>query len=253
MASPSVAAFFGSRKRTAVDDLSSTKNKIIRLDGANHNNAAGNDGSDEAISAIDHQALLKAKLGNDACINKPTIFSNVTGSTKTKPIEKRASTRRTVKRNADSENPSQPKIVKFTLAGTLSPRKKHADIKNAFNLKQTNPTENSTAPTAVEPQTSGAQALSSPARSKVEAVGNAVGSAAKRDLSFDQIKTKVNRSSKLEELKAILKNRAQLEQQLQACVQKRSGKLIGQTPAKAQPEGTSLKKFDTIELEVLSR
>lgn len=234
MASPSVASYFSSRKRAAADDLSNTKKKIIRLD--------GNSGVTES-GPSDQHALLKAKLGVDDAINKPTIFANVLPSTKSKPIEKKT-TRRTLKRQPSSDNASQPKIVKFTLAGTLSPRKKNADPKMVFQLKEKNPVGNATVPSinsnTVE-RSSGSETnlLASPSN-------------AKRELSFDAIKSKVSRSSKLEELKAILKNRQQLEQQLQACVQKRCGKLIQKSTTEQESEGCTLKKFDSIELEVLS-
>lgn len=235
MASPSVAAYFSSRKRAAVDDLSNTKNKIIRLDGSAGVTESGPN---------EHHALLKAKLGVDDAINKPTIFANVLPSTKGKPTEKKI-TRRTLKRQPSNDNASQPKIVKFTLAGTLSPRKKAADPKSVFQLKEKNPVASATvistniSNTVERASSSDTKLLASPTN-------------AKRELSFDAIKSKVSRSSKLEELKAILKNRQQLEQQLQACVQKRCGKLI-QKSTEQDTEGCTLKKFDSIELEVLSR
>lgn len=230
MASPSVAAYFSSRKRAAANDLSNTKNKVIRLDGTTS-------GVTESESN-DHHALLRAKLGADDTINKPTIFANVPTTTKAKPIE-RKTTRRTAKRQPSSDNASQPKIVKFTLAGTLSPRKKIAEATRTLQVKETNPVEKSPVAGASQPSGSELKSILSPA-------------SAKRELSFDAIKSKVSRSSKLEELKTILKNRQQLEQQLQACVQRRCGKLIKESNEQ-QAEGRALKKFDTIELEVLSR
>lgn len=70
----------------------------------------------------------------------------------------------------------------------------------------------------------------------------------KRELSFDEIKTKIGKSSRLGDLKAILAKQQQLEEQYQACISKKKTK---NSPTK--PDGQSLKQFDTIELEVLSR
>lgn len=59
---------------------------------------------------------------------------------------------------------------------------------------------------------------------------------------------KIGQSSRLGDLKAILAKRQQLEEQYQACLSK---KKANNSPIKA--DGPSLKQFDTIELEVLSR
>lgn len=70
----------------------------------------------------------------------------------------------------------------------------------------------------------------------------------KRELSFDEIKTKIGNSSRLGDLKAILAKRQQLEEQYQACLSKKKAQ---HSPTK--PDGQCLKQFETIELEVLSR
>lgn len=238
MASPSIAAFFNVRKRAAADDLLNTRRKVSRLD------------DDSTVQ----QQLLKEKLGeetnNASIINQPTIFANAPNSTKAKLVEKK-SQRRVLKRNVETDKGKslQPKIVKFTLAGTLSPKKKNADSPNAFQLKSTNSRDSS-------PAANGEQARSSKPSTNASSKANAISEAlavTKKDLSFDEIKTKVSRSSKLQELKEILAKRKQLEEQLQACVQKRNGKLRSDAVSAEKPEGHALKKFDTIELEVLSR
>lgn len=246
MASPSIAAFFNVRKRAAADDLSNTRRKAIRLD---------DDGSNSDITAsqkINAAQLLKEKLGDAisaSSINQPTIFANVPNATKAKVAE-RKTTRRVVKRNveSDKEKSLQPRIVKFTLAGTLSPKKKIADGQNAFQLKPTNSRDNSPATNRAVPAPTNTVA----AAPKPISVSDAL-LGAKKDLSFDEIKSRVNRSSKLQELKDILARRKQLEDQLQACQQKRTGKLRSDALNTPKPEGHALKKFDTIELEVLSR
>lgn len=252
MASPSIAAFFNVRKRAAADDLSHNRRKLVRLDDP---------------PSIDHKALLKEKLGSGedgGCLNQPTIFSAPSNPSKSKNVEKKTA-RRTVKRHADTTNnekSTQPKIVKFTLAGMLSPKKASmADGKCAFQHKQTNSRENSPATTTKSANSAALQAKS-PSINKNHSIGELL-SSPKKDLTLKDIKTKVNRSARLQELKEILQKRQQLEEQLQACVQKRSGKLRPEPPATvtsgatlaavAPPEGQTLKRFDTIELEVLSR
>lgn len=250
MASPSIASYFNVRKRAAVDDIVNTRNKVSRLD-------SPSEASDRAHALVERAILAKNKLVD-------ADFAKVTASTNNSKIVEsvqpqlkpsiRRTTRRTTKRTiaaatTTTENTlKQPKIVKFTLGGSLSPRKKAASSpskhfkavdKNASAEAQTTPTkQQETEPT---PSTSAIKA----------SIVNKSVSSAKKELSFDELKTKVGRSSRLGELKAILSKRQQLEEQYQACINKRNAKLkANNSPMK---DGQTLKQFDTIELEVLSR
>lgn len=244
MASPSIAAYFNVRKRAAADDISNNKNKIIRLE---DNDSISMSGSHEK------HVWIKNKIGDDTkdqCIIKSPNLSATSNAAKPKDSDKRIH-RRVLKRNleSDKEKSLQPKIVKFTLGGALSPKKKNADAKTIFQSKATNSAESS--PTPKSDQAPVSQAKPTASVSKTIVLNNLI-SNAKKDQTYEEIKSKVARSSRLQELKAMLKNRQQLEEQLQACVQKRNGKLQP-AQASATTDGVGLKKFDTIELEVLSR
>lgn len=236
MASPSVASYFNVRKRAAADDIINARNKVVRLDAD-----PSSGGSDGAQVNIDRSILAKNRLVDaDTVISAKVVERpQVTASKRT------ATTRRTTKRvKSDAkESLNQPKIVKFTLGGTLSPRKKPAgEQSGAFQSIEKN---SSRTPTKKSASSGGAQ------QSAQAVVINKTLANAKKELSFDEIKSKVTRSAKLDELKAILSKRQQLEEQYNACINKRTAK--AKTSANQIKEGQSLKQFDTIELEVLSR
>lgn len=241
MASPSVASYFNVRKRAAADDIINARNKVVRLDA--DSSSGGRDG---AQVNIDRNILAKNRLV-DADLKILTNDVGITAKVAERPqstatAKRTTTTRRTTKRvKTDAKDSlSQPKIVKFTLGGTLSPRKKAAAEESAaFQPIQTNSTKIPTNKAASAQQSSQA------------AVVNKTLANAKKELSFDEIKSKVTRSAKLEELKAILSKRQQLEEQYNACINKRTAK--AKTTATHTKEGQSLKQFDTIELEVLSR
>lgn len=242
MASPSVASYFNVRKRAAADDIINARNKVVRLD---TDPSGGNSGG--AQVNIDRNILAKNRLvdadlkvlNSDVGISaKPVVERPQTTATK-----RTASTRRTTKRmKSDAkESLNQPKIVRFTLGGTLSPRKNApAEQSSPFqSIEKNQSTKKSASPN------DGAQESGS------VAVVNKTLANAKKDLSYEEIKSKVNRSAKLDDLKAILSKRQQLEEQYNACINKRTAK--AKTNATQAREGQSLKQFDTIELEVLSR
>lgn len=244
MASPSVASYFNVRKRAAADDIINARNKVVRLD----TDPSGGD-SDGAQVNIDRNILAKNRLvdadlkilSNDVDISPKVVERPQVTATK-----RAATTRRTTKRvKSDAkESLNQPKIVKFTLGGTLSPRKKATDEQSvAFQSIGKNVTKTPTKKSASS--SSGVQ------QSSQAAVVNKTLANAKKELSFDEIKSKVTRSAKLNELKAILSKRQQLEEQYNACINQRTAK--AKTNATQAKEGQSLKQFDTIELEVLSR
>lgn len=250
MASPSIASFFNVRKRAAADDIVNARNKVLRLDSPNET-------TDRAKALVERAILAKNKLV-DADLSTSTFSTTSAKIVKenapaqAKPSVRRT-TRRTIKRTnattATEEALKQPKIVKFTLGGSLSPRKK-AISSQALLFKAIDKNLSGEAPTTptkqpvIEPK---------PSTSTVKAgIVNKCLTNAKKELSFDEIKSKVGRSSRLDELKTILNKRQQLEEQYQACINKRNAKLKAQnSPLKA--DGQTLKQFDTIELEVLSR
>ena len=74
----------------------------------------------------------------------------------------------------------------------------------------------------------------------------------RKELSFDDVKTKVTRSAKLQELKASLSRRQELEKTRKA-QEERTRRLREATAASPAKKVLQLKEFDTIELEVLAR
>lgn len=238
MASPSIASYFNVRKRAATDDIINSRNKVIRLDDG--------DNTEHTESPVDRNIVAKNKLVDSdlKCIN--VTRGKIAEGNKT---TERRTTRRTTKRNAveSKEQSTQPKIVKFTLAGTLSPNKQTTE-NTAFKPILKNSEEK-----FKSPQKAQTAAVASPSSSKT-AAGNKTLADAKKDLSFDEIKSIVSRSSKLEKLKSILNRRKQLEEQHKACISERHAKQTAATVVNAATsDGKGLKQFETIELEVLSR
>lgn len=239
MASPSVASYFNVRKRAAADDLISSRNKVVRLDSTPS-------GSDGVQVNIDRNILAKNRMvdaDSKQLINDVGVTAKVVELPQS--TKRSTTTRRTTKRvKSDAkESLNQPKIVKFTLSGTLSPRKKAAAEQAArFQSIEKNLSKT---PTKKSASSSGAQQASQ------AAVVNKTLANAKKELSFEEIRSKVSKSAKLDELKAILSKRQQLEEQYNACINKRTAK--AKTDATQAREGHALKQFDTIELEVLSR
>lgn len=237
MASPSIASYFNVRKRAAADDIVNARNKVLRLDSA--------DGGDHAQVGVDRNILAKNQLA-DADLRTvsggiATKVVELPPAPSVKPSEKRV-TRRTTKRTTAETAKNlvnQPKIVKFTLGGTLSPRKKAKESNPVFQAVKTNSTEKNATPVQVEAKTT-----------KAAIVNKSVITTKKKELSFDDIKAKVTRSAKLNELKSILSKHQQLSEQYQACVNNRKQLKM---PNGSVGEGKGLKQFETIELEVLSR
>lgn len=262
MSSPSVASFFNVRKRAATDDILNARNKVSRLEGTN-------DASDRAKNLLERAILAKNKIV-DAETNPVTPTTTTTAPSNSKIVEKtpaskltndqRRTTRRTVKRSTASTSTSdatkdglkQPKIVRFTLGGTLSPRKKSIESPSkASNDVNKNAT---TEPVHTEQVADNLKQLTpktTTTNSNKANIVNRNASNVRKELLFDDIKSKIGRSSRLDDLKAGVNKFQQLQEQYQACINKRNAKMKANSPVKL--DGQGLKQFDTIELEVLSR
>lgn len=258
MASPSIASYFNVRKRAAADDIVNARNKVIRLDGPNESTG-------RAQNLVERAILAKNKLvdadtfgsnPNTATVSNAKISETITSQAKV-PVEKRT-TRRTAKRTtstsidaANKESLKQPKIVKFTLGGSLSPRKKSTSSPaKPFQSIERNASSDAIITPTKQPKTD--EPKSSTSDSNKANIVNKNLTNVRKELSFDDIKSKIGRSSRLDQLKAQLNKQKQLEEQYQACINKRNAKQkAAHSPAKLG--GQSLKEFDTIELEVLSR
>lgn len=250
MASPSIASYFTVRKRAAADDIVNARNKVSRIE-------LTNDGSGRAKALVERAILAKNKLVDADTFGTSPITATVNNAkvveSAPKPIIEKRTTRRTAKRMGSSSEAAnkdalkQPKIVKFTLGGSLSPRKNSTTSSpaKAFQAIERNASIETTTPTK-EPKTD------KPSTSDKVNIVNKNFNNVRKELSFDDIKSKIGRSPRLNELKELLNKRQQLEEQYQACINKRNAKQkASNSPAKL--DGKSLKEFDTIELEVLSR
>lgn len=257
MASPSIASYFNVRKRAAVDDIANAKNKLIRLEGTTE--ASGRAQALVQRAIVAKNKLVDADTFGSGASNLTVISTKITESapSQPKPTTEKRLTRRTTKRTAktDAANKEllkQPKIVKFTLGGSLSPRKKATSSPaKAFQSIERNASSDAIATTPTkQPKTDDPKPTTS--ESNKASIVNKNLTNVKKELSFEEIKAKIGRSSRLDDLKAVLNKRQQLEEQYQACINKRNAKQkANNSPAKL--DGQSLKEFDTIELEVLSR
>lgn len=266
MASPSIASYFNVRKRAATDEVASARNKVSRLDGGT---TTTTDSIGRAQSLVNRAILTKNRLVNIDTFG--TVTKKITETVAPEGVREKRTVRRGTKRTASSTQPvggenaaaatttttankeslKQPKIVKFTLGGSLSPRKKStgSSAKAAFQSIERNATP--TKQPKIGDDTSSSSTATTSDAIKASILSKNVTNA-KKELTFDEIKEKIGRSSRLDDLKAILNKRQQLEDRYQACVNKRMAKQkANNSPAKL--DGQSLKAFDTIELEVLSR
>lgn len=259
MASPSIASYFNVRKRAAADDIVNARNKVSRLE-------TTNESSLRAQALVERAILAKNKLVDADTFGTGPITATVNNAkvvelapAPAKPTIEKRTTRRTAKRTATATSTSaankeqlkQQKIVKFTLGGSLSPRKKSISSPGkAFqSIERNSSAETTTTPTK-QPKIDESKPSTSDTN-KANIVNKNLTNV-RKELSFEDIKSKIGRSSRLGDLKALLNKQQQLEEQYQACINKRNAKQkANNSPAKL--DGQSLKEFDTIELEVLSR
>lgn len=240
MSSPSITSFFPARKRAATDDVINSRNKLSRLE-------APTPSSDRAKSLLERAISTSAKavVPQANAASAPTTNATKLAST---PTVERHVTRASSKRSAAATSSKQQKIVKFTLGGSLSPRKNAAPSPaKLFKAVEKNADAGSLAE-----QSSGESKLSTPSSSKSKAnVIQRNVSGTKKQLTFDDIKSKIGRSAHVGDLKSSLSKFQQLQDQYKACIDKRNAKIKANSPVKL--DGQTLKQFDTIELEVLSR
>lgn len=255
MAQPSVTLYFNSRKRSAADDLCSRKNKIIHLEESHdtHHEAA-------TTKLIDKKILL-----NDLTTIEPRSSPRIHANTKNKIISgsiadgKKSTTatkRRSCLKRSDTlkkDDVNQPKIVQFTLAGPLSPKKRPRSNDDKLSAILGSLGHQTVVQKEMELHTpTKEQQL---AEAKAEQQKQAV-----QNLSLGEIKQKIIKSDRLKELKESLSKLRAMDESRQKCI-KLSGDLSSNfdrnavmSPQKSDAvQGKNLKQFDCIELEVLSR
>ncbi|XP_030557924.1 DNA replication factor Cdt1 [Drosophila novamexicana] len=243
MAQPSVAAFFSNRKRAAVDDATTIKTRRLA--------------EPVEVAAPQNIALPSASTNQDVDMDalKSGIRTRSGRTIKIIGVQPSTPSQETRKKSAKVEaNIKQPKLVQFIRKGNLSPRKqppsKASDAAQIIN-EQT-PKLNVTF--AAKQNAENAQrGMRTPTKQIIKDASPIKHiDLAKRGLTFDEIKTKVSRSAKMQELKAVLARKAQLELQRKA-QEERNRRLREAGPSPAKPAKTvQLKEFDTIELEVLT-
>lgn len=244
MSSPSITSFFPAKKRAATDDIINSRNKLCRLEGSSTTSNRARNLLERAISG--NSKTVKSETTNSSTSSNTTKIS---GKTNVERQITRAVSKRSAATTASIVNSKQQKIVKFTLGGSLSPRKNAAQSPTkVFKAVEKNAENTTTAE-----QKSDVSKLSTPTankQNKAIIIQKNV-SASKRQLSFDDIKSKIGRSSHVVDLKSSLNKFQQLQEQYKACIDKRNAKIKANSPVKL--DGQTLKQFDTIELEVLSR
>lgn len=281
MSQPSIASYFHSRKRAAVDEIFNAKNKVIVVDqkvdnlalnGPPKNNRIFEGDALCAIPVTDTQ-LSDCKLTVPKAIGK-IHTENVTNTSPQLTAELSTRGRKTptlagrqkrcLKRNIDAKklSDSQPKIVRFTLAGHLSPKKKL--IRDQSSALDKPVTSIAAALFATKDNLNNSdRGMKTP--TKEEQVARATSeklNTVRNNLSLDEIKTKITKSTRLQELKASMSKLQALEDSRQKLINNSSSRNAKtdkhslcdqQSNRAAQILGQSLKQFSTIDLEVLSR
>ncbi|XP_026478189.1 LOW QUALITY PROTEIN: DNA replication factor Cdt1-like [Ctenocephalides felis] len=238
MAQPSITSYFNTRKRAAIDDISSARNKVMLLD---------NDASQGDIGLIAKAILLK---GVDTQFNEkikqktiePKRNRVVTKLDFDSPVRKTPVRRVANKsKNATTPKPQPKQNCIFTQLGSLSPVKKAQPPKEIILKKATPEVTNAS---CCQKEESIKQDNAVPAETnqnkKDETKGTLSALNAKtdiKDMSYAEIKTKLTKSSRLEELKARVNK---LNEGMKKLDEKKLPKL----------EKPSLKEFKTIDLVV---
>ncbi|EDW34967.1 GL20043 [Drosophila persimilis] len=241
MAQPSVAAFFTNRKRAALDDAITIKNRrlVEPAESAQPQSPAPAKAQDADIDTLKAAASgMRTRSGRSTkLIVTPQETANKKKPAKLEPHIK------------------QPKLVQFIRKGTLSPRKQAATkIDEEQLLLPVNEQTPKVSFTITSQQNADnmQRGMRTPTKQILKAASPIKHSDLKRQLTFDEVKNKISRSAKMQELKAVLARKAALEQKRKE-QEERNRRLreAGPSPSKASLS-VQLKEFDTIELEVLT-
>ncbi|XP_016972488.1 DNA replication factor Cdt1 [Drosophila rhopaloa] len=250
MAQPSVAAFFTNRKRAALDDATAIKNRRLAEPAESASPAPSQQPAGDQDADLD---TLKAAASGMRTRSGRTARLIVTAIQESK-------NKRTPGGTKMDANIKQPKLVQFIKKGTLSPRKQaqsskldEEELQQSSTISELTPKLNFTI-TNQQNADNVQRGLRTPTKQILKHASpiKASGVDLRRQLTFDEVKTKVSRSAKLQELKAVLARKAALEQKRKE-QEERNRKLreAGPSPSKSKMS-VQLKEFDTIELEVLT-
>ncbi|EDV36588.1 uncharacterized protein Dana_GF11870 [Drosophila ananassae] len=247
MAQPSVAAFFTNRKRAALDDATAIKTRRLAepVDAPAPTQAPAPSGAptDQDVD-IDTLKAVASGMRTRSGRNVRLIVTPQESKKKTAPSGKLEA------------NIKQPKLVQFIKKGTLSPRKQTQSSKldedELQHGSEVTPKISFTA-TSLQNADNIARGLRTPTKQILkDASPIKADKDLRRQLTFDEVKTKISRSAKMQELKAVLARKAALEQKRKEQEERnRRLKEAGPSPSKSGM-AVQLKEFDTIELEVLT-
>lgn len=242
MSQTHLSSYFHNRKRAAADELSSIRNKVLILDQPIDEIDLLKSGSelyDEQLKAtsvdqtrivkkLKFENLISTQLDNNEASEQVKQKKLVLQSGGTPTIQR--TTRSSKRINSSKIKPveaSQPKIVQFVKMGNLSPKKKMTTPKKDAPVAMFASKESLS---NVERGMKTPTKQITPSNSFMDRL-NCV----RKNLSSDEIKNKITKSSRLDELKEALSRVKDAETKQKTAENKR----------------VSLKQFKTIELEVL--
>ncbi|SPP75803.1 DNA replication factor Cdt1 [Drosophila guanche] len=242
MAQPSVAAFFTNRKRAALDDAITIKNRRLV----------------EPAESAQPQSPAPALQDADIDTLKATASGMRTRSSRNTKLIVTPQEMVTSKKKPAKLEPhiKQPKLVQFIRKGTLSPRKQAATKIDEEQLLLQPASEQtpkvSFTITSQQNADNMQRGMRTPTKQILKDASPIKHSDLKRQLTFDEVKSKISRSAKMQELKAVLARKAALELKRKE-QEERNRRLreAGPSPSKSSLS-VQLKEFDTIELEVLT-
>ncbi|XP_037954889.1 uncharacterized protein LOC119684831 [Teleopsis dalmanni] len=259
MAQPSIAAYFNTRKRAVIEDNTSIKNRRL---------------IEPTLTTTQDITTLNSEPSTSQSTHIPHD-DEITLLKKASSGELRTRSGRKVKRigaqqidikdvipkkiSKIEQSSKQKKLVEFIKKGPLSPRKKctNSETSEMQKLNEETPKTNIIATAFADKNsiTNVQRGFKTPTKQIIKGSTpikrSEFKSLVKKELNFDEVKTKVSRSAKLQELKASLSRIQELEKTRKA--QEERNRLLreGVTEVKKTPV-VQLKEFDTIELEILT-
>lgn len=234
MSQTSLSSYFHNRKRAAAEELSSIRNKVLILDQPSELidllKSSQSELCDEQLKATSDQTRVvkKLKFENSKQLDNNEAEKKLvlpTGGAPTSVPTQR--TTRSSKRISCKSKPveaSQPKIVQFVKMGNLSPKKRMTTPKKDAPAMFASKESISNVERGMKTPTK----QITPSNSFMDRL-NCVS----KNLSSDEIKSKISKSSRLDDLKEALLKVKEAERLLQ------------------KSKAVTLKQFKTIEVEVL--
>ncbi|KAG5679711.1 hypothetical protein PVAND_009261 [Polypedilum vanderplanki] len=239
MATPSVSSFFITRKRAIEDDVIASKKKVICLDRfsseENHR-----DDADEFSNKIVYPSKTKGDNNNGPTAEKSTKISSISSIRQGITAQRTRSSRRLQMQNVDGIETQ--KVATFFFGGSLSPQKKS---KKQLETSKVVPNKESS---EIVLQNDGMKTPTKSASTSTQTVEKTL-LIPNNSLNTNEIKKKLQNSSRLAELKTSINKLRNGFDKLDQMEKKRNIKAPSVAP---QSQSPSLKPFKNIELEILS-